>query len=75
MAKKKKETSEVVETKRIEAVKMGETRVGMSTLNAMNKVTGQLTSLVYSLEARIDNLEASLEANEARVATLKAKKD
>lgn len=58
MAKKKEETAEVVEPKRIEAVKMGETRVGMSTLNAMNKVTGHLVDAHYTLEERVAALEA-----------------
>ncbi len=53
--KKKKETAEVVEPKRIEAVKSN--RVGVSTQNQMNKVTDQLIDLVYSLEARITTLE------------------
>lgn len=58
MPRKKSEPEAVTEPKKIEAVKMGETRVGMSTLNHMNKITGQLIELVYILEARIEALEA-----------------
>ena len=48
----------ISEPRRIEALKMGEIRIGMSTLNAMNKVTARLINLVYSLEGRISALES-----------------
>lgn len=41
---------------RIEVVKSN--RVGLSTQNKMNQVTEQLINLVYSLEARVTELEA-----------------
>lgn len=55
MAKKKIEANE---PERIEALKSGEIKVGMSTLNTMNQTQERLINLVYALDARVTKLEA-----------------
>ena len=63
-----------MDEKKIEAVKMAETKIGMSTLNAMNKVTAQLIDLVYVLSKVAEGLTKRVTALEKATKPAEPKK-